>query len=77
MKTVRCKFKCVGVGEQENNDPAKPVLYSASFMPVTTGSSENEQFFAYTPGGRLDLAVLSEQHFEEGKQYYLDITPAE
>jgi len=50
------------------------------FTPVTMGSSENEAFFKFTPGGQISFycanPVVADE-FEMGKQYYVDITPAE
>jgi hypothetical protein len=44
---------------------------------VVNGSVENASFFKYTPAGRLTLAVVNKDvQFEEGKEYYLDISPA-
>ncbi|WP_437227516.1 hypothetical protein SH661x_000396 [Planctomicrobium sp. SH661] len=48
--------------------------------PVINGSAENEQFFRYTPGGSIDIQTLHDaaaEQFVEGKEYYVDFTPAE
>ena len=48
--------------------------------PVYGGSEENEKYFAATPGGKLTLCVLNQHaadQLEVGKEYYLDLTPAE
>jgi hypothetical protein len=65
---TRCKFKCDYKKEQY-----------VSFSPVYSGSPENEQFFKATPGGQLHLCVVNDaamRLFEHGKEYYIDITPA-
>jgi hypothetical protein len=72
--TVRCKFKCITASPKIEGDGA---THSATFDPVYTGSDENKEFFRYTPGGHLRLDVVTQQHFEPGKEYYIDITPAE
>jgi hypothetical protein len=52
---------------------------SVYLNPVYSGSEENKQFFAATPGGNLSLNVLNQSaldQFEQGKEYYLDFTKA-
>ena len=73
--TVRCKFTCYEVGQSKGWNEV-PVLYKARFAAVATGSEENKAFFAATPSGTLELGTVREGHFEVGKDYYLDITPA-
>lgn len=65
---TRCKFKCDFKRDQY-----------VSLSPVYSGSEENKQFFAATPGGQIQLHVVNEKGmavFEEGKEYYVDFTPA-
>lgn len=41
---------------------------------------ENTKFWDASPGGELNLNVVNEaawKHFELGKEYYVDFTPAE
>lgn len=71
MKT-RCKFRCTAASPKTAAGP-----YSASFEPVYGGSLENERFFAATPGGAISLSVMGTQHFEAGREYYVDFTPAD
>lgn len=73
MKTVRAKFKCRAVTKEGENNR---VVLGA----VTDGSEENDSFFQYTPGGEIDLQVISgdtASRFEEGKEYYVDFSPAD
>jgi hypothetical protein len=81
-KTIRCKYMCHAVRKAKNpyqgGDEAKtPFLYSAEFSPVCGGSKENEQFYKWTPSGKLEVGVYKEDAFEPGKEYYIDITLAE
>ena len=53
---------------------------TVEMLPVTSGSSENESFYRYTPSGKVELGTVNEaaaNSFEIGKQYYLDFTPAD
>jgi len=55
---------------------------------VTSGSTENEQFFQHTPLGNLRLSVVSAELVDvfdpnggddhpEGREFYVDFTPAD
>ena len=68
--STRCKFTCTQVKQDAGG-------YHYDFAPVTSGSEENDKFFHYTPYGSLEFGVTEERKFEPGKEYYLDITPAE
>lgn len=68
---VRAKFVCSFV------DPTNKTVYLG---PVYSGSDENKRFFAATPGGQIMLHVLNDSAaaaFQQGKEYYIDFTPAE
>lgn len=69
----RCKFKCT-------NKTESLAGFQVEMQPVTDGSPENNQFFKYTPYGKLEIGLISEEsanNIKVGKEYYLDIIPAE
>ena len=71
---VRCKFKCVKKSIMEGN------VGSVEMAPVTSGSEENQKFFKWTPWGKLEFGSINEEamkQFEPGKEYFIDISPAE
>ena len=71
---IRAKFHCNY--KSVNQDGTATVNMSA----VTSGSEENDKFFAATPSGQLDMHVLNPEaasQFEGGKDYYLDISLVE
>lgn len=79
--SVRAKFFCSQKGEvasapgtSDHNKNVNIVL-----NPVNGKSEENEQFFKYTPSGRIEISVVNPSaaaQFEVGKEYYIDFTPA-
>jgi hypothetical protein len=45
---------------------------------VTDGSEENKSFWQYTPVGNFSMSCVNPNvNFEQGKEYYLDISIAE
>lgn len=70
MRTV-CKFRCDTASPEDGEGP-----HTASFSPVYCGSPENEQFFRYTPSGSISLAVVRQQLFVPGKEYYVTFEEA-
>lgn len=73
--TVRAKFKCNSIQKSQDNSSAV-----VNMMAVTTGSAENESWSKYTPSGQLQMVISNPaavEHFEQGKEYYIDIQPAE
>ncbi len=66
---VRAKFRCT------SKDGG-----TVQFDAVTSGSEENKTWAKYTPSGQLRMQIdnpAASDQFEAGKEYYLDITPAE
>ena len=71
MSTI-CKFKCESVTLNE-------AWASISLVPVTNSNAENKKFFQYTPGGKIDLQIVSletAKQFEPGKEYFINISQA-
>lgn len=70
---IRCKFKCESKMETMDGVTIK-------MIPVTHGSSENDEFFKYTPHGVLEVGTINKEAAEQvevGKEYYIDIITQE
>lgn len=68
---TRCKFQCA------LKDPGEKG--SVTLYPVYSGSEENKKYFDCTPSGKIQLGILNPEafkQFELGKEYYIDISPA-
>ncbi|MCF6688993.1 hypothetical protein [Raoultella terrigena] len=73
--TVRAKFQCNSIQKSQDNSTAVVHL-----MAVTTGSVENESWSKYTPSGQLQMVIsnpAAAQKFEQGKEYFIDISLAD
>lgn len=71
--SVRAKMRC----EAKSGDEASG--YSILLRPVAGGSPENDEFYRWTPAGELSLTTVNPgaaAEFEEGREYYVDLTPA-
>lgn len=77
MKVI-AKFECKTV---KTHEVAQDELgYEIELEPVTSGSEENEEFYKWTPGGKLVLETVNERagaQFRPGKEYMLTIEEAE
>lgn len=74
--TVRAKFKVVSLSRQIGWG-VNPEVHTVRLQPVTSGSKENEQFYAATPGGQIEVLTVKPGLFDLGKEYYVDFTLAE
>lgn len=75
MSTPVCRAKFRLTARNENQ-----AGYSLAFEPVTSGSPENDQFFKWTPWGKVEIGTVNPEAamgFKVGGEYYLDFTPAE
>ncbi|XOD90345.1 hypothetical protein ACLAIB_17205 [Klebsiella variicola] len=73
--SVRAKFQCNSINKSSDNSTAVVHL-----IAVTTGSAENESWPKYTPSGQLQMVISNPaafEQFEQGKEYFIDIVPAE
>lgn len=86
--TVRAKFKVAGINRsmggayKEVDGERKWVpceVQTVRLSPVTSGSKENESFYAASPSGSIELgcvnAEANEQFVLDG-EYYIDFTKA-
>jgi hypothetical protein len=74
--SVRAKFK---LDRHETTLYGKDEVRTLEFSVATADSEENKRFFKYTPYGTVKLGILNKEaweHFELGKEYYVDFTPA-
>ena len=74
---TRCKFTCLSVTKRKHWNKEHPFNYEAEFSAVTSGSDENDKFFAATPSGTLKVSTIVDDIFVVGNDYYLDISPAD
>ena len=82
---IRCKFTCVSVTKRKAWSGASgEFVFDAEFQAVTKhntavigeAADENAAFWAATPSGTLKVATVRQDHFEVGRDYFLDLTPA-
>lgn len=79
---TRLKFRCTEVAKtiggvyNAEGKYESTFLYAYKFAVVIADTPENKSFFASTPVGSLSFASVRNDLFEVGKEYYLDITPA-
>lgn len=73
---TRAKFTCYEVGRRIGWGNFE-FVFAAKFHIVSSGSEENKLFFASTPSGIIEMTTIRSDHFEVGKDYYVDFTLAE
>ena len=76
---TRAKFTCQSVKKMLNyRGRSGDFMYEAEFSAITDGSSEeNKEFWDATPCGTIKISTIKKDHFEVGKDYYVDFTLAE
>jgi hypothetical protein len=70
---TRAKFICDEVSQTINGG-------KITLSPVTSGSPENENFFKWTPYGKIEIGTINPEvlkQFVPGMQYYVDFTKVE
>ncbi len=71
--SVRAKFKVDQISAMEGGS-------RIDLSAVMNGSPENEEFFKYTPSGKIQLSTVNPNavaQFREGQEFYVDFTPVE
>ena len=75
---VRAKFVVQSITTHKAwNGPG--LMGTVHLNPVTSGSDETKQFYAATPGGKIELGTVNEEalkQFAIGEEFYVDFTPA-
>ena len=75
MDKVKAKFKVDKVTDMGND------IEIVHMWAVTDdGIPENARFHKYTPGGEVSITIDNPAivgFFQEGKEYYIDFTPAD
>lgn len=76
--SVRAKFYVLSKTEYANQHSTEQNV-RVELQPVHGDTEENKKFWSYTPSGKIEMNMKPEsaEHFELGKQYYVDFTPAE
>jgi hypothetical protein len=77
---VRCKFRCHYKEEQKNSITGEVISATIKMSPVYSETGENKEFWQYTPCGDLSFYTVNPKaaaQIEQGKEYYIDISPAE
>ncbi|KVN25618.1 hypothetical protein WJ63_15930 [Burkholderia pyrrocinia] len=78
--TVRAKFKVTSTTKREHWDKTKGPIHEITLQPVASGSLENEEFYAATPCGQIQLGTINDaaaQQFALGAEIYVDFTAAQ
>ncbi|MCR2796178.1 hypothetical protein NQ094_09110 [Enterobacter kobei] len=73
--TVRAKFFCQSIQKAEDDS-----YRTIHMSPVTADTEENKAWSKFTPGGQLTMHVSNPaafEQFEQGKEYFIDIQPAQ
>lgn len=76
---VRAKFKVRSV-KKVKNSAGEEEICEVMLDPVYSGSEENKQFFKWTPSGHITIGTINPAaaaQFVEGREMYVDFTPAE
>ena len=69
-------FYCAQKSERGSGDDPG---FELTFYPVVDGSAENKDFFKWTPAGQIVFSTINAkaaEQFEQGKEYYVDFSPA-
>lgn len=80
MASTRCKFRCNSILPiNPTQADTSGVIVNASAVMSDDPESENGKFWTATPSGQITLWINNPAGaavFEQGKDYYVDFTPA-
>ena len=74
---IRCKFQ---VSKKTEKATATGNEFTVELTAVTDGSEENQEFFKYTPSGKMSLGILAPEQADKlvvSEECFIDITPCE
>lgn len=77
--SVRAKFRCTTIAHAFTNNPE----YSAAtitLVPVWEQEGVNRKWSKATPSGELKMLITNPEAIEQfdlGKEYFVDLTPAD
>ena len=77
---IRCKFKVEKIVRTEGWNTGPDEVHEVTMKPVISGSKENKEFFAATPGGELVFSTVNANAtagLNPGDEFYLDLVPVE
>ena len=78
-ETVRAKFKCESITRRKHWDKEKGEIHDVKLTPVMGNTPENEEFYAATPSGSIELGTVNGEAaamFELGEEYYVEFFKA-
>ena len=74
---VRCKFRVDSYETRlDSNKPDATEIRRVNLAIVYEGSEENEQYFRWTPSGRIEIGLLNPEAWKQlplGAEVYVDI----
>jgi hypothetical protein len=74
---MRLRYTCITVHKTPHPTVGQPPICEATFKPVLPAlSTENAAFFYNVPQGLLDIRTFVNEQFTVGKDYFIDINPA-
>lgn len=77
---VRAKFKCWSIEHEKSPDPQYNSAKVTLDAVYEDGKGVNQEWSQWTPAGQIVMHITNPaaiERFEQGKEYFVDFTPAE